>query len=264
MECIVTKKKKTIYIIILILSAAVFIACAVYFITDYLNYKSAVDIGGVISQSSSETESSSGPKTVDVPIDFEELKAVNEDIYAWIRIPYSDQEDKYIADYPILQHQTERDYYLEHNANSEKSTYGAIYTQYYNEKDFSDFNTLIYGHNMRNGSMFGSLKKYRSRDFFDKNREIIIYMPNRILKYQIFGAYVFDDRHILMSFDFDTEEGIEEYLDTVSSYNSISSNFDKDIEVTASDKIITLSTCTSNEGQRYLVQAVLVYDSATE
>ncbi len=218
------------------------------------------DIGALTSDDNS-SDVVSQPKKVDVPINFDELKTVNEDIYAWIRIPYSDREDKYIADYPILQNADERDYYLENNVNRQKSVYGAIYTQYYNSKDFSDFNTLIYGHNMRNGTMFGSLKKYRSREFFDANREIIVYMPNRILKYKIFGAYVFDNRHILKNFDNNVEADRQEYLDTVFSVRSLSANFDEEMTVSTKDKIITLSTCTSNDSQRYLVQAVLVYDS---
>ncbi len=261
LECINTGKKKIIWYIILAVAVAIFTACIVYFTLDYIQYNS---IKNAVSNASSDVTETK--KEVPVPINFDELATVNEDIYAWIRIPYADKTDEYIADYPILQSGTDEDksYYLTHNVNREESKYGAIYTQYYNSKDFLDFNTLIYGHNMRNGTMFGTLKKYRDESFFKENNTIYIYMPNRILEYRIFGAYVFDDRHILMSFDNDVEEERQQYLETVFSDRNLSSNFDENIEVTTSDKIITLSTCTSKDEERYLVQGVLVYDSDTD
>ncbi len=202
---------------------------------------------------------------VEVPVDFKKLKKINKDIYAWINIPNADNSKKPIIDYPILQSGKDKDrsYYLKHNVKGERSDWGAIYTQNYNSKDFNDYNTVVYGHNMLDGSMFNKLGKYRNKSFFKKNNIINIYMPGRILQYQIFGAYVFDDRHILMSFDFEDEESRQMYLDTVFSNRQLSSNFDEAIEVDTDDKIITLSTCTSVDTERYLVQGVLIYDSDT-
>ena len=254
-------KKKVIWLLVLIIAGAIFLGCAIYFIRDYLHYRSITDIGAYNNSSAV----SQGKKDVEVPINFEELNRVNEDIYAWINIPGDDPETP-LADYPILQSSPNDDdnYYLNHNVNKKSSVYGAIYTQGYNNKDFGDFNTLIYGHNMRNGTMFGCLKKYRDKTYFDSHRDINIYMPGRILKYKIFAAYVFDDRHILLSFDFSNEAEREVYLDTVFNQRKLSANYSDDIEVGVDDKIITLSTCTSNEGERYLVQGVLVYDSDTD
>ena len=254
-------KKRVIWLVTLIVAGAIFLGCAVYFIRDYLHYRSITDIGAYDNSSTS----SQIKKDVNVPVNFEELKNVNEDIYAWINIP-GDDPDNPIADYPILQSSPNADdnYYLDHNVNKKSSAYGAIYTQKYNNKDFNDFNTLIYGHNMRNGTMFGRLKKYRDKTYFDNHRDINIYMPGRVLKYRIFAAYVFDDRHILLSFDFSNEAEREIYLDAVLNQRKLSANYSDDIEVGVNDKIITLSTCNSNEGQRYLVQGVLVYDSDTD
>ncbi len=229
---------------------------------DYINYKSITNISGAQDTTSNV---SSTKKEVHVPVDFKKLKKVNDDIYAWIRIPYADKEDEYIVDYPILQSKEDEDrsYYLTHDVNRKNSAYGSIYTQDYNNKDFNDFNTLIYGHNMKNGTMFGTLDEYTNREFFDENREIEIYMPGRILKYKIFAAYVFDNRHIMLSFDFEDKAEREIYLDTVFSKRSLYNFFADDITVDTDDKIITLSTCTKydNKLERYLVQGVLVYDS---
>ena len=251
-----TDKKRIIWGLALTISLAVFLACAVYFAVDYFHYRSIVNSVSF----SGEGDSSHAEETkneVDVPVNFGKLQSVNDDIYAWINIPGT------IIDYPILQSDQDDgiSYYLTHNVNREDSKYGAIYTQYYNSTDFNDFNTLIYGHNMLNGTMFGTLKKYRDREYFEKNNVINIYMPGRILKYEIFAAYVFDDRHILLSFDFENEDDRQRYLDVVHSKKSLYSNFDEDITVDTDDRIITLSTCTSNDDERYLVQGVLVYDS---
>lgn len=264
-ECIQTSEqqksaKKILWIIVLAIAVAVFTACAVYFVVDYFHFKSMSGIGDLNIDTSSEVSVSAPAKVVETPVDFDELKAVNDEIYAWINIPGTN------IDYPILQSGEDKDrsYYLNYNVNKEKSVYGAIYTQNYNSTDFSDYNTIIYGHNMKNGTMFGSLKKYRNKTFFDKNQYINIYMPGRVLKYHIFAAYTFDDRHILMSFDFSDEEERQLYLDTVYSVRSLNSNFRDDIKVDTDDKIITLSTCTTNDDERFLVQGVLVYDSATD
>ena len=255
-------KKKILWIIVLIVAIACFLSCVGYFLMDYIYYKSITNISGAQNTTSNV---SNIKKDVHVPVDFEKLKRVNEDIYAWIRIPYADEENEYIVDYPILQSKEDEDrsYYLTHDVNRKNSSYGSIYTQDYNKKDFNDFNTLIYGHNMRNGTMFGKLDEYTNREFFDKNRVIEIYMPGRILKYKIFAAYVFDNRHIMLSFDFEDKAEREIYLDTVFSKRNLYNNFADDITVDTDDKIITLSTCTkyNNELERYLVQGVLVYDS---
>ena len=114
---------------------------------------------------------------------------------------------------------------------------------------------------MKNGSMFGTLKKYRDKTFFEQNRYINVYMPGRIMKYQIFAAYVWDYRHILLSLDFSNESIREAYIDMIFSTRRMNANIDSDLPVTKDDRIITLSTCTGNDEERYLVQGVLIYDS---
>ena len=234
-----------------------FLACLAYFVVDYISYRSVTDVG----KDTASVVSTVSKKQVDIPVNFKKLKKVNPDIYAWINIPDT------VVDYPILQSSDEdgKSFYLTRDVNRKNSKYGAIYTQDYNATDFNDFNTLIYGHNMFNGTMFGSLKKYRNEKFFKSHQDIVIYMPNRILKYRVFAAYVFDDRHIMLSFDFNDKLAREEYLETVfACKKQLTSNFDDTISVGPDDKIITLSTCTSNDRQRYLVQGVLVYDSDTD
>lgn len=189
----------------------------------------------------------------EVPIDFTELQKRNPDAYAWIRIPDT------VIDYPVLQSADDDNYYLNHSIDRQEQKAGALFTQAtYNKKDFSDPNTVIYGHNMRNLSMFGSLKDYRDHDFYENHRTIEVYLPGKVLTYRVFAAYDYDDRHILMSYDFSDRKVFKEYLQDILSRKSMSNNIDTGAGVTADSKIITLSTCNGINDQRFLVQAVLV------
>lgn len=189
---------------------------------------------------------------VEIPIDFETLQNQNPDIYAWIQIPGT------AVDYPIVQSPDDNRYYLNHTVSGEQKAEGAIFTEDYNTKTFRDPNTVIYGHDMKNGSMFQSIHKYMDRSFFDTNRDITIYLPDKILHYKIFAAYLYDNRHLLLSFDFWDKEQYEEYLQEIFSMRNMNAFVDTEMEVTAEDNIITLSTCYAGiSSQRYLVQAVL-------
>lgn len=191
--------------------------------------------------------------TVEIPIDFQSLQAQNPDVYAWIQVPGTE------VDYPILQSPDDNGYYLDHDINKEEKAEGAIFTENYNTKTFEDPNTVIYGHDMKNGTMFQSLHRYMDRSFFDVNRDVIIYLPDKILHYKIFAAYLYDNRHLLMSFDFWNKEEYQQYLNNIFSMRDMNSFVDTSMEVTNEDKIITLSTCYAGiSTQRYLVQAVLV------
>ena len=149
-------------------------------------------------------------------------------------------------------------YYLDHTIDGAEGLPGSIYTQSLNAQDFSDKNTVIYGHNMRDETMFGGLKSYMDESYMKAHSQIFIYTPEHILTYQVFAAVTYDNRHILNSFDFESEEGFQEYLDSLKEVRNMSSYINSDVEVTTEDKIITLSTCNGNSDQRFLVEAVLV------
>lgn len=193
------------------------------------------------------------------PIDFEKLQSYNDEIYAWIHIPNTK------IDYPIAQHDGPDDYYLKHNMYGEPEFAGTIYTEKCNKTDFSDPNTLIYGHNMRNGSMFQNLHKFEEQKFFDENQYVYIYTPRHMMVYHIFAAYEYDDRHIMNSFDFSDKKVYKNYLKEIFEARSMNVNIRSDEDVTVDDKIITLSTCVGGKPEsRYLVQAVLIKDEKTK
>lgn len=198
-------------------------------------------------------------RTMGVPIpnktvDFADLQEnTNADIYAWIYIPESK------IDYPIVQHPTDNGYYLNYNLDGSKGYPGCIYTENYNSKDFTDPNTVVYGHNMKNGTMFAGLHNFEDVGYFEANPYVYIYTPDELLVYEIFAAYEYDDSHILYNYDFTNETVYQNYLDEVVGICSASYNIREDVKVTTEDKIITLSTCIANKpDMRYLVQGVLI------
>ena len=100
--------------------------------------------------------------------------------------------------------------------------------------------------------------------FFDSHKEFYVYIPGHILTYTVVSAYIYDDRHILNSFDFSKKEDKNEYIDSILDPKSMVKNVRSDIKVTRKSKILTLSTCTSVSSQRYLVQGVLTDDQLTK
>lgn len=212
--------------------------------------------------SKKETDTSTDKKDKDTDkdvingnVNFTELWKINRDIYAWIKIPNT------AIDYPVLQTDGDDAFYLEHNIYGQYSFAGCIYSEKVNSKDFSDPNTVLYGHNLLNGTMFASLHNFRDPNFFADNEYIYILMPERTLIYRIFAAYEYDDRHIMHSFNFNDEEEFAEYLEYATHpVNSMTYNI-RETEVTTDDTILTLSTCMDNiASSRYLVQGVLISD----
>lgn len=194
------------------------------------------------------------------PVNFEELTSLNSDLYAWIRIPGT------VIDYPVAQSSYEDDnYYLHHNYLGNYEFAGTIYSQRHNTKFFIDRVTVLYGHNMLNGSMFASLHNFSDPDFFEENQYIYIYTDGHILTYQIFAAYEYDNRHILNSFEFHDDEVYSQYLYDCLHPHSTNSIVREGVELDIEDRIITLSTCTNyNSNLRFLVQGVLISDEKTQ
>ncbi len=197
------------------------------------------------------------PPLVDIPIDFGYLKEQNEDIIGWITV------DGTIIDYPILYDSSNILYYLKHNYVGTATDYGSIFVLSENADDFADFNTLVYGHNMLDGQMFAQLHKFREKSFFDEHGQILIYTPDRKLTYQVFAAYRTDNLNIIVNNDFSTEELREAYIERIYTHTDYAF-FKPEYPVTASDRIVTLSTCIANPDYRYVVQGVLVSDEPGE
>lgn len=209
--------------------------------------KKAQEITGDIGETGEETD--------DPDIDFDALMEINADIYAWIYVPGTN------INYPILQSgdDKEEDYYLEHNLDGTQGKPACIYTQKRNSKDFTDPNTVIYGHNMRDGSMFRTLHEYEDAAFFAEHSFFYIYTPDEKITYQIFAAYRYSNTNILEEYDdFWNEEDFGDYLEMILNQDNSICNLNRDVEVSSEDTIVTLSTCIGDDDYRYLVQGVRV------
>ena len=186
------------------------------------------------------------------PIDFETLWEINPDIYAWIEI--SDTN----VSYPILQHPTDNDYYLFHTPEHYSGFPGSIYTFNVNAKDFSDFNTVIYGHRMDDGTMFSNLYLYRDESYLKDHQVIKIYLPDRELRYTIFASVIYDDRLLTSYYDFSDPDSCSAFLQSVYDNRDINSRILKEPRATVNDRLVTLSTCIKGQTyNRYLIVAVL-------
>ncbi len=187
-------------------------------------------------------------------VDFEDLQEnVNSDIYAWVYIPGSE------IDYPILQHPVDNRYYLNYNLDGSYGYPGCIYTERYNEKDFSDPLTVVYGHNMKNGTMFAGLHKYEDNEYFKENPYIYIYTPEKLFVYEIFVSHEYGSEHLLYQKDYTNEEQFNRYIEKIMGVRGMNCNRAEDVEVTGNSRILVLSTCMADKpDNRYLVQGVLL------
>jgi len=252
------KKKDNI---ILLVCAVVFVLALVAMIGKWYSEKKAQEKYESMSQMSTEMKigdeidvfSDLGIDNPGKVLDWDALWAENEDIYAWIYIPDTN------IDYPVLQHATDNSYYLNYNIDGTKGYPGCIYTENFNSKDFSDNNTVIYGHNMRNGSMFADVHEFKDREFFDNHRYVYIYTPDKIMIYEIFANYVFTNAHILYSFDCFSKEGYEQYIDMIFDTFVNMGIFREGVTVNEDTPMITMSTCVTGQNEkRLLLQAVYV------
>ena len=197
-----------------------------------------------------------GAVTVSDPVDFEALQQKNPEIYAWLTVPGTN------VNQPVLQSATDDEYYLSHDRYGSPSSVGAVFTQSVNARDFSDPVTVLYGHDVDEPSlMFRSLHNFEDASFFNEHDKLYVFLPQRVLTYEIVAAYQYDDRHILNSFDFSDPAVVQSYFDAVLHPDALLQHVRPNVTLDASsDKIIQLSTCMLNEfhgAHRFIVTGVL-------
>lgn len=178
----------------------------------------------------------------------------NKDVYAWIRIPNT------VVDYPVIQSPTSDSYYLRRDINGNYLVAGMIMTEHsYNSITFDDPVTVIYGHNMLSGSMFGSLQDcYSAEGGLEKYKTIEIYLPDKKLEYEVFAATPYDNRHILYNYDFNNPRVFSSFFKNVASARYFNSNINREAKPSCDDKVLILSTCLKGDRtRRYLVMAKL-------
>lgn len=172
-------------------------------------------------------------------VDFEKLKQENNDIVGWI---YSKDTP---INYPVVQSK-DNNYYLRRLVTGEYNTAGSLFMDYRNNPNIEDSNTIIYGHNMKNATMFGTLQKYRNQEYYDNHKIMYYFTPEKNYIVRLFAGFTESVESSLYQLGEINQNNIEQL------YRK--SNFKSDVTVTAEDKFLTLSTCAYEyDGARYVV-----------
>ena len=177
-----------------------------------------------------------------------ELQNNYEEMVGWIKINQTK------VDYPIMQ-AANNEFYLKHNYKGEKFRAGSIFLDYRNDPALNDRHSIIYGHDLRNGSMFGQLHQYEQQSFADANRYFTIEKANEIITVEVFAAYQTKIDFYYIETEF-TNLSYEQFIKTIKNKSVIT----YDGNVSVNDQIITLSTCVSDNrsDERFVVHAKVV------
>ncbi|MDO4647008.1 MAG: class B sortase [Eubacteriales bacterium] len=239
---------KTWKLIVLMLCCSLIGVCGKY-LYDYFSqsaenkeaYENILDIGFSAEQddpeSEEETESAEGQSEVEAnDFDYNSILAINSDCIGWIRIDGTD------IDYPIVQ-AADNSYYLYHNFNQASAICGAIFLDYRNDIDLTREHLILYGHQMKDGSMFKQLNGYKDRDFYENHPRITLYLRNQKYNYDVVSVYVTDIADSGSYYNYlhgDTREAQIEYLQKKMAAYQL---YDTGLTVTKEDELLSLSTC---------------------
>jgi len=194
------------------------------------------------------------PANVDDPVleelsvlDLSALQEVNGEVLGWIRIPDT------AIDYPLLQGE-DNTYYLYHTWDHQNSSVGSIFLEHLNSPDFTDYNTIIYGHNMNDGAMFAELKSFSEEEYWKAHPYIYIAANEEVYRYEIFSCYRAGLQDPTYGLSFNQETTKEKFLAHAMEKSVIQTG----IEPPKTDRILTLSTCFGDgSNTRWVVHARL-------
>lgn len=226
------KKGKGIYTLLMLVCVAVFIFALYNVVNILLEYKAIDDYYKITIDEYVETDKDGTISYVDLA----KLVAKNDDVKGWIYVEGTD------ISYPLLQGYN-NDYYLYLNYDEEYSGAGSIYIDSGNAADLSDDHTVIYGHNMKNDSMFGTLNDFKNQSHMEKHPYVYILKANgKWSKYEIFAYYRADVNDGTFDLFTGDAQRLANYVDLIASNNY----YDNSKLPTKGEKIITLSTCTED------------------
>lgn len=249
--------------IILVISVGVFIFAAYNLINIFLAYHKADVIYDNIQQDVLDDDSHTkvvigeDEQEVEIPFTYnhQALLNINSQGIGYIYIPSID------CRLPMVQGD-DNDYYLTHTFNKEYSANGCLFEDYRINGGLSASQIIIYGHNMRNGAMFGKLKNYQDYSFWNNssNDVLYIYTGNVIKEYKIFSCYISEAISDTYTFNFPTLESMRDYAVNMKA----KSMYDTGVDVSTATQVITLSTCTNDGEQRFIVHGMYVGEASLE
>ena len=189
-------------------------------------------------------------------VDVEKLLEMNSDVVGWIRFDEPSE-----INYPVVQGRDNEEY-LKRTFEANTNKLGTLFVDVNNPGDFSGRNTFIYGHNMKNGSMFAQLLKYKDDSFYKEHPYFYIYTPDgKVRTYEIFSAGVVKDTSDSYIMDYADDAAFQTYID----YIKQQSAYPTSAEVTTASKIVSLSTCTNvRDDERFLVHGVMIKEEAVK
>lgn len=202
------------------------------------------------------TEKKDDTKEEAFSVDFEKLLEMNSDVVGWIRFDEPSE-----INYPVVQGRDNEEY-LKRTFEANTNKLGTLFVDVNNPGDFSGRNTFIYGHNMKNGSMFAQLLKYKDDSFYKEHPYFYIYTPDgKVRTYEIFSAGVVKDTSDSYIMDYADDAAFQTYID----YIKQQSAYPTSAEVTTASKIVSLSTCTNvRDDERFLVHGVMIKEEAVK
>lgn len=205
----------------------------------------------VTTTNSTDTVAPTEPTAYVSPVDFDQLKATNPDIVAWLYMttPYISQ--------PILMSEDDK-FYLTHGPTAEYDRNGSLFIESeWNNPQFDDAINIIYGHRMSDGQMFGNLQaSYEDADLIADPQYVVLYLKDSSKTYHIIATIPWDSNHILFYNDFSTESGYDEFFDEVFSLSGDGVHLIADEKPKFGDRVLILSTCLrTDRTKRYLVIA---------
>ena len=245
-------KKILVRSVLVLVALAALCACAwcVWYIIQYYQGQS---FGDRMRTNAPDDAGSFQLGRVKIPVDFDELQAMNDEVYAWIEVPGT------VINYAVVQSATDDLFYINHAVDKSYFSGGSIFSQRYNTTTFQDSMTVLYGHNSRSQAMFAQLNNFADASFFEQNQSIYIYTPEKVYEYQIFAAYPHSSDHLLLCNDFNDPDQFAAYFDSLA--DGVNCNYRRDLFPQFGDKVLTLSTCyRQNRTQRFLVQGVLTQE----
>ena len=201
----------------------------------------------IIREISVAVEISNEDKEEKYNVDFDELKKINSNTIGWLKVKGTDVE------YPVVQAK-DNSFYLNHSFNNEYNPAGWIFADYTNQfGEKKDKNTVIYGHNRRDGSMFCTLKNILNKEWYglEENRKIIFITEEKENVYETFSVYEIEEETYYLKTKFSSDIQYEEFLNIIKNRSKV----DFGVDVLKEDEIITLSTCANNNKYRVVLHA---------
>lgn len=253
-------KKKIIFLCVIVVFIIVFSVCAYFVVNTLMEYKANEKAYEDLSQIAVMTKPSIPPmldldeekepekpkEYAPITVDFETLREEGPDIIGWLYLPDS------IINYPVVQ-SADNNYYLYKLPNGKPNSGGSIFMDYSDEPTMTEYNTVFYGHNMKNGSMFAEMHKYREQEYYDQHKVIYYLTDEQDYAIDLIGAYVTPSTSECYGEPDTVEDRIRMAQTAIDN-----SFFDAGIEVQEDRKLVTFSTCTHEfEKARFVVVGYL-------